>query len=150
MNYTDELIYTTFNSISWPVRPNATTPTGRPRCGVNEEFRTCGTACEPTCARPGPRPCTLQCIINVCQCKAGYARSAFNVCIPVNSCPPIGELAFCLWYAMKKNTTAGENYVSKRERKTWFAYRSSELNITVYCHHSMYSNPAFQSFFFLV
>ena len=27
------------------------------------------------------------------------------------------------------------------------AYRSSELDITVYCHHSMYSNPAFQSLF---
>ena len=30
------------------------------------------------------------------------------------------------------------------------AYRSSELDRTVYCHHSMYSNPAFQSLFFLV
>ncbi|KAL6737842.1 hypothetical protein Aduo_011453 [Ancylostoma duodenale] len=59
---------------------------GAGSCGLNEERKQCGTACEPTCANPNP-VCTKQCIINVCQCKQGYIRDASNKCIPVEQCP---------------------------------------------------------------
>ncbi|RCN48310.1 trypsin Inhibitor like cysteine rich domain protein [Ancylostoma caninum] len=59
---------------------------GAGSCGLNEERKQCGTACEPTCANPNP-VCTRQCIIDVCQCKQGYIRDASNKCIPVEQCP---------------------------------------------------------------
>ncbi|EYB92112.1 hypothetical protein Y032_0198g1640 [Ancylostoma ceylanicum] len=59
---------------------------GAGTCGLNEERKQCGTACEPTCANPNPG-CTKQCIIDVCQCKQGYIRDANKKCIPVEQCP---------------------------------------------------------------
>uniref|UniRef100_A0A7I4Z072 Trypsin Inhibitor like cysteine rich domain protein n=1 Tax=Haemonchus contortus TaxID=6289 RepID=A0A7I4Z072_HAECO len=55
-------------------------------CGVNEERKQCGTACEPTCAQPNP-PCTRQCVPDVCQCRQLYIRDSNNVCVPKASCP---------------------------------------------------------------
>ena len=56
-----------------------------PRCGPNEEFKFCGTACEPTCENPGPRPCTRQCVQG-CQCRNGFYRNSRNQCVPLNKC----------------------------------------------------------------
>ncbi|XP_061391701.1 serine protease inhibitor swm-1-like [Musca vetustissima] len=44
------------------------------RCGPNEQFTTCGSACPVRCGRRQPDVCTLQCIVG-CQCKGGYARN---------------------------------------------------------------------------
>ncbi|CAI2354090.1 unnamed protein product [Caenorhabditis sp. 36 PRJEB53466] len=44
------------------------------RCAANETFTECGTACEPSCTSPEPRMCTMQCILNVCQCTQGFVR----------------------------------------------------------------------------
>ncbi|KAI1726069.1 trypsin inhibitor like cysteine rich domain-containing protein [Ditylenchus destructor] len=55
-------------------------------CGSNEEFRECGTACEPTCDNPSPRICTLQCIVNVCQCTPGYFRNDDEECVRLSHC----------------------------------------------------------------
>ncbi|KIH60753.1 trypsin Inhibitor like cysteine rich domain protein [Ancylostoma duodenale] len=44
------------------------------RCPRNEYWTACGTACEPKCNKPNPPVCTLQCIVDVCQCKLGYKR----------------------------------------------------------------------------
>uniref|UniRef100_A0A1I7T4K9 TIL domain-containing protein n=1 Tax=Caenorhabditis tropicalis TaxID=1561998 RepID=A0A1I7T4K9_9PELO len=56
-----------------------------PKCSENEEFKECGTHCEPTCENPSPA-CIKMCKPNVCQCSEGYLRHN-NVCIPANSCP---------------------------------------------------------------
>ncbi|CAD1473787.1 unnamed protein product, partial [Heterotrigona itama] len=29
------------------------------QCGLNEEFKSCGTACEPSCAKPRADFCTM-------------------------------------------------------------------------------------------
>ncbi|WKY12967.1 hypothetical protein Q1695_004076 [Nippostrongylus brasiliensis] len=50
-------------------------------CSENEEFRQCGTACEPSCENPNPQVCTLQCILNVCQCKPGFFRDSNGKCV---------------------------------------------------------------------
>ncbi|CAO4378898.1 unnamed protein product [Caenorhabditis nigoni] len=55
------------------------------RCGANESFRTCGSACEPTCQNPNPQACTLQCISNVCQCNQGFVRGPSG-CIRRQQC----------------------------------------------------------------
>ncbi|CAD6189452.1 unnamed protein product [Caenorhabditis auriculariae] len=55
-------------------------------CGQNEEFRACGTACEPKCGRPEPEVCTEQCILNVCQCRRGFARSSEGRCVRRSEC----------------------------------------------------------------
>ncbi|KAK6046299.1 trypsin Inhibitor like cysteine rich domain protein [Cooperia oncophora] len=55
-------------------------------CGVNEELKRCGTACEPTCDQP-IRSCTKDCVLNVCQCKEGFLRDANNTCVPEQECP---------------------------------------------------------------
>ena len=59
----------------------------RPACRADEEFRRCGTACEPTCARPNPLNCTKQCIVDVCQCKRGFVRAPGGDCREQYACP---------------------------------------------------------------
>ncbi|KAL6744320.1 hypothetical protein Aduo_017268 [Ancylostoma duodenale] len=56
------------------------------RCGVNEELKACGSACEPSCANPNP-VCTTQCIANVCQCMDTFLRDSNGRCIPEEWCP---------------------------------------------------------------
>ncbi|EFO87007.1 hypothetical protein CRE_19372 [Caenorhabditis remanei] len=56
------------------------------KCPENEEFKGCGTACEPTCENPDPRACTKQCLVNVCQCSKGFVRHGFR-CIAKEECP---------------------------------------------------------------
>lgn len=67
-----------------PATPATTT---LPVCDDNEDFKSCGTACEPTCATPNPRFCTEQCIVNVCQCSAGFVRAPNGKCVRQSSCP---------------------------------------------------------------
>ncbi|EYC24264.1 hypothetical protein Y032_0014g2407 [Ancylostoma ceylanicum] len=55
-------------------------------CGVNEERKACGSACEPSCANPNPT-CTKQCIQNVCQCMDTFLRDSNGRCIPEEWCP---------------------------------------------------------------
>ncbi|XGW06819.1 hypothetical protein V3C99_016830 [Haemonchus contortus] len=56
-------------------------------CSENEEFRQCGTACEPSCENPNPQSCTKKCVLNVCQCKRGFVRGANRTCIHQQDCP---------------------------------------------------------------
>ncbi|WKY12434.1 hypothetical protein Q1695_003765 [Nippostrongylus brasiliensis] len=56
-------------------------------CPANEEFKSCGTACEPSCDNPNPGMCKAQCIPNVCQCKEGFFRNSDNTCVA--SCPVV-------------------------------------------------------------
>ncbi|EGT30512.1 hypothetical protein CAEBREN_10742 [Caenorhabditis brenneri] len=69
---------------------------GRSMCPVNEKLFECGTACEPSCDRPviPVFQCTLQCIVNECQCIRGFVRDPKEGCIPPQFCP-------------KQNTTDG-------------------------------------------
>ncbi|XP_031844747.1 chymotrypsin inhibitor-like [Nomia melanderi] len=55
------------------------------QCGVNEQFNSCGSACEPSCSQPSPQLCTMQCIIG-CQCKEGYLRNAAGSCVSPQDC----------------------------------------------------------------
>ncbi|CAD6191694.1 unnamed protein product [Caenorhabditis auriculariae] len=55
-------------------------------CKLNEERRECGTACEPSCKNPSPQICTLQCLVNVCQCSAGFYRSESGSCVTLDQC----------------------------------------------------------------
>ncbi|RCN49199.1 trypsin Inhibitor like cysteine rich domain protein [Ancylostoma caninum] len=57
----------------------------RRRCGRNEVFDACGSACEPTCRNPNPEVCTLQCVAG-CRCRTGYFRNDNNEC--VKNCNP--------------------------------------------------------------
>uniref|UniRef100_A0A914MJJ3 TIL domain-containing protein n=1 Tax=Meloidogyne incognita TaxID=6306 RepID=A0A914MJJ3_MELIC len=58
-------------------------------CKEGEELKPCGSACEPTCNDTGDSACTLQCIIDVCQCKDGYVRDENKICIPKENCPKL-------------------------------------------------------------
>ncbi|CAK9824630.1 Chymotrypsin inhibitor [Anthophora retusa] len=55
------------------------------QCGLNEEFTSCGSACEPSCAKPPTNICTLQCKIG-CQCKSGYLRNREGTCVLPQNC----------------------------------------------------------------
>ncbi|KAK5981520.1 hypothetical protein GCK32_004133 [Trichostrongylus colubriformis] len=67
-------------------------------CPENEEFKQCGTACEPSCKNPKPLVCTLQCLVNVCQCKHGFFRNSNNKCVSdcgKDTCGINEELTMC-------------------------------------------------------
>lgn len=55
-------------------------------CKINETFKTCGTACEPSCANPRPGLCPAICIAK-CQCNSGFLRNSQNNCVRPNDCP---------------------------------------------------------------
>ncbi|CCV02050.1 immune reactive putative protease inhibitor [Invertebrate iridovirus 25] len=55
------------------------------KCGPNEEYTTCGTACPLTCEKPKVGVCTLQCVIG-CRCKEGYLRHRSGKCVKPNQC----------------------------------------------------------------
>ncbi|RWS08176.1 Zonadhesin-like protein [Dinothrombium tinctorium] len=55
-------------------------------CRADEEYHICGSACDETCStKPGPRPCTLQCVIG-CFCKAPKLRAADGNCVLRSEC----------------------------------------------------------------
>lgn len=56
-----------------------------PDCGPNGEFKSCGSACEPTCANPKPTICTLQCVMG-CFCKPGFMKNEKGECVRPENC----------------------------------------------------------------
>ncbi|XP_017889438.1 chymotrypsin inhibitor-like [Ceratina calcarata] len=58
---------------------------GRLPCGLNEEYKTCGVYCEPTCYEPRPLKCITGCKIT-CQCETGYLRNGDGICITPENC----------------------------------------------------------------
>ena len=81
-----------------------------PKCGENEEFKTCGTHCEKTCWSQKPK-CIKSCNENVCQCKEGFLREKGGACVEAGSCKPqarynckFGDLEFLDRYSTKVNT----------------------------------------------
>ncbi|XP_026322756.1 zonadhesin-like [Hyposmocoma kahamanoa] len=60
-------------------------------CPPNEEFYPCTTACPPNCMHPETDVvCTKQCVIG-CDCKPGYLRNRFKICIEADSVECIKE-----------------------------------------------------------
>jgi len=58
----------------------------QPKCGADEEYRTCGPSCTPTCAMPLPKPwCSLRCFPG-CYCKEGYLKNEEGKCVPATKC----------------------------------------------------------------
>ncbi|CAL2038995.1 unnamed protein product [Caenorhabditis brenneri] len=55
------------------------------KCGPNESFQACGSACEPACNAPSATFCTLQCVVG-CQCDPGFVRRADNSCVKKEEC----------------------------------------------------------------
>jgi len=56
-------------------------------CGDNEEYNSCGSACQANCTYT-PQFCTLQCVAS-CFCKPGYVRESdkSSKCILRSECP---------------------------------------------------------------
>uniref|UniRef100_A0A1I7UKC3 TIL domain-containing protein n=2 Tax=Caenorhabditis tropicalis TaxID=1561998 RepID=A0A1I7UKC3_9PELO len=55
-------------------------------CPEDEEFLTCGTACQPSCEDPYPTDCQHdRCVRNVCRCLPGMVRNE-DVCTPLSDC----------------------------------------------------------------
>ncbi|GFV25843.1 chymotrypsin inhibitor [Trichonephila clavipes] len=62
-------------------------------CGENEEFKECGSSCQPTCTRRSTVT-TIACIgdhacIRGCFCKPGFVRDKTGKCILPKFCPPV-------------------------------------------------------------
>jgi len=59
------------------------------KCRDKEEYLSCGSACEPSCANPNPRICTYQCVSG-CFCKRGLLRDG-NRCVKASDCRRTGR-----------------------------------------------------------
>ncbi|KAL6744482.1 hypothetical protein Aduo_017411 [Ancylostoma duodenale] len=60
---------------------------GARECGENEEWRSCGSACEPSCAAPSFDFCRRICKVG-CQCKRGFYRDSQDKCVADCSSDP--------------------------------------------------------------
>ena len=60
----------------------------QPRCGTNEVWKECGSACPPTCQDPAfPFACLAVCVPE-CQCQDGYVRDKTSGdCVLKENCP---------------------------------------------------------------
>ena len=57
-----------------------------PTCASGMEFRSCGSACPPSCENQGqPVTCTLQCVSG-CFCISGLVALE-DSCVPLSECP---------------------------------------------------------------
>ncbi|XP_017791802.1 PREDICTED: chymotrypsin inhibitor-like [Habropoda laboriosa] len=54
-------------------------------CPKNEEFKLCGTACEPNCAYPQLPQCLAVCV-TACQCLPGFKRNHAKECVLPKNC----------------------------------------------------------------
>ncbi|EGT49957.1 hypothetical protein CAEBREN_10277 [Caenorhabditis brenneri] len=54
-------------------------------CKDNETFKTCGSACEPSCDVPNPEHCIFQCVVG-CQCDKGFFRRSDKACVTKDQC----------------------------------------------------------------
>ncbi|KAI4463516.1 riddle [Holotrichia oblita] len=59
------------------------------KCGKNQEYKMCGSACPEYCGKPAGTVCKLPCVRG-CFCKEGYVLKAerSNECILKKDCPP--------------------------------------------------------------
>lgn len=59
------------------------------KCGTNEIFKTCGSACPPTCETRfyihKENTCTKQCVRG-CFCEEGYYRAKDGTCVQTEDC----------------------------------------------------------------
>uniref|UniRef100_A0AC34GQF9 TIL domain-containing protein n=1 Tax=Panagrolaimus sp. ES5 TaxID=591445 RepID=A0AC34GQF9_9BILA len=58
---------------------------GGNQCARNEVFRSCASACEPSCFQRN-NVCTTQCLPGRCQCNNGFVRDRFGNCVSPNQC----------------------------------------------------------------
>ncbi|KAG8584190.1 hypothetical protein GDO81_008724 [Engystomops pustulosus] len=59
------------------------------KCGSNQEYETCGSACPPTCTDPEEGVCTDQCVPG-CFCIKGYVKLGEG-CIEKAKCLTCGK-----------------------------------------------------------
>ncbi|XP_078053576.1 chymotrypsin inhibitor-like [Augochlora pura] len=55
------------------------------KCGRNEHFKVCASACEPKCGEPHVE-CIEECVEPACQCLEGYVRKSNGKCVKPNQC----------------------------------------------------------------
>ncbi|XP_078053788.1 chymotrypsin inhibitor-like [Augochlora pura] len=55
------------------------------KCGANEKFVSCGTACPLTCSKPHPQTCSKNCVVG-CQCKTGFLMNSAGACVNPPEC----------------------------------------------------------------
>ncbi|XP_063993885.1 tenascin-like [Diachasmimorpha longicaudata] len=83
------------------VRPDQCPQSRQPQCtrrctgGPHDRCTLCGSACPLSCDRPNPRICTLQCLINVCECDRGFVRNSEGQCVRPDQCPSSGQPGQC-------------------------------------------------------
>ncbi|KAF8374251.1 hypothetical protein PRIPAC_80680, partial [Pristionchus pacificus] len=65
--------------------PSTTTPAPSLCAGINEEFASCATFCEPNCAQKNPL-CVSACAAPRCQCSTGFYRNHQGVCVSEQQC----------------------------------------------------------------
>lgn len=69
-----------------PKKPGVLLNQPQKKCGSNEEWKSCGSPCAPTCKTPEkPVVCVTMCITG-CFCKEGFLKNAKDQCVPANQC----------------------------------------------------------------
>uniref|UniRef100_A0AC35GEJ6 TIL domain-containing protein n=1 Tax=Panagrolaimus sp. PS1159 TaxID=55785 RepID=A0AC35GEJ6_9BILA len=56
------------------------------KCGPNEKWAECASACEASCSQPEDMMCIQMCMPAKCQCVQGTARNSQGKCVPRSKC----------------------------------------------------------------
>uniref|UniRef100_A0A0N5A6N3 TIL domain-containing protein n=1 Tax=Parastrongyloides trichosuri TaxID=131310 RepID=A0A0N5A6N3_PARTI len=73
-----------------PERRTTTTPKPKPKCPTNSYFSECASACQPKCSDGKFKrnvSCTMQCLLNQCECSYPFAWDDEGNCIYYKKCP---------------------------------------------------------------
>lgn len=57
-----------------------------PKCGLNAEYKVCGSVCAPTCARPKVVEKCPEFCVNGCFCKTGFLKNFQGECVRPQEC----------------------------------------------------------------
>jgi hypothetical protein len=92
------------------------------KCGEFETYKSCGSACPPSCHFPHPPRCSLRCIPG-CFCQDGYLKNSEGKCVPAAQCDTV-----------QKTTTPAVDPKCSSDRELYVKDCGTQMDCMATCH----------------